>query len=93
MSKDEIRIKFKDTLIGISKRRKLPDNMISDAFTALCISVLQEPMMSSDAKYFLLTSMCSNLETMGYSTEDMNDFKDSLNAAIKTFMTVNNFMG
>jgi len=72
----------------------LPEKMMSDAFIALSLSLLQESFMSSDTKLFILQNMLDNLKQTGkYTEKEMDNFKDCMNQVIKMFMTTNSFMG
>jgi hypothetical protein len=71
----------------------LPDGMLNDAFTALCLSILGEFFMSGDTKYFIFQGMLSNLEKKGYSEEDMNKFKEATQRIFDTYHKPNGFMG
>lgn len=71
----------------------LPEKIIKDAFVSLALSVLKEPMMTSDTKFFIFNGMFSNLKKMGYSDEDIEKFGAGIEKAKKAFMTVNSFMG
>ncbi|MBK7362701.1 MAG: hypothetical protein IPJ01_10435 [Micavibrio sp.] len=71
----------------------LPDGMINDAFTALCLSILGEFFMSGDTKYLIFQGMLSNLKEKGYSEEDMNKFKDATKRIFDTYHKPNGFMG
>lgn len=72
---------------------KIPDSMINDAFTALCLSILGEFFMSGDAKYFIFQGMLSNLEKKGYSKEEMDNFKEATKRIFDTYHKPNGFMG
>lgn len=71
----------------------IPDEMFKDAFAALTISILKEFMMSSDSKYFLFQGMLYNLEKMGYTKEEMENFTSCMDVAFKKFHKPNDFMG
>jgi hypothetical protein len=71
----------------------LPDGMINDAFTALCLSILGEFFMSGTTKYFIFQGMLDNLEKKGYSKEDMNKFKEATQRIFDTYHKPNSFMG
>lgn len=74
-------------------KSNLPTNMTSDAFTALCVSILQEFFMSTDAKTMIFEGMLYNLKTMGYTEIEMDKFRERVNQAIITFHKPNSFMG
>lgn len=74
-------------------KKKIPDKMMRDAFMALSVSIFQEFFLSSDTKFFLFNGMKVNLQEMGYSDEEMKDFVDAFNEAVKQFNQKNSFMG
>jgi len=74
--------------------KNLPEHLLSDAFVALLLSILREPLLSSDSKYFIIQGMYSQLENMGYENKgELETFSNSLVEMINTFTTKNSFMG
>lgn len=78
-----------DSFRGIN----IPQKMMSDAFAALSVSILQEFFMSGDTKYMVFQGMISNLEKMGYSENDIEEFRTATNTAFEKFHNPNSFMG
>lgn len=90
----EIKEKISDKIeILKTTTAQVPDKMMKDAFIGLSVAMFQEFFMSSDLKYLLFSAMLSNLEKMGYTPEEMNTFKSSLNESIQKFNQRNDFMG
>lgn len=71
----------------------LPEGMMRDCFVALTMSIMGEYFISGDTKYFIFHGMIGNLEKMGYSTDEIEKFKDIVNKLLATFHKKNDFMG
>lgn len=80
-------------IINSWKNSGFPDHMMKDAFAALSLAILGEFWLSGDTKALIFYAMIGNLEKMGYSEEELNNFKEAVNKAYKTFHKPNSFMG
>lgn len=80
---------IKDNIVKLD----IPDSMINDAFTALCLSILGDFFLSGDTKYLIFHGMLSKLEEKGYSKEDMKKFKEATQIIFDTYHKPNGFMG
>jgi superfamily I DNA/RNA helicase len=85
------KLSVKDQIDGWNNA--IPEHMLKDAFAALSLAILQEFMMSSDAKTMIFHSMIYNLQKMGHHPDDIEKFKVGMNAAYKKFHKPNSFMG
>lgn len=83
----------KENQIDIWRGINIPDSMIKDAFPALALALLQEFMMSTDTKHMIFFGMIHNLKQMGYSEEELNEFRKAISECFKKFHKPNGFMG
>jgi hypothetical protein len=51
----------KSKIQSVLRECNIPEHMLNDAFCALLISLVRQPLMSSDCKYFVIQSMYDNL--------------------------------
>ncbi len=63
------------------------------AYISLFMSMMDQFMMSSDTKYFILLDAKSKLEEFGYSEEDVNIFMKKILDITKENIKINDFMG
>jgi len=65
-----------------------------DAFMALSLALLQDMWTTSDSKVLLFMASMSNLEKMGYSKEDIEEYRKGVNNIVSSkLMHKNDFMG
>jgi len=83
----------KDNGIEVWRGINIPENMVKDAFPALALAILQEYFLSGDTKKFMFYGMLSNLKKMGYSENEIEDFKKGVNECFAKFHKPNGFMG
>lgn len=83
----------KDNGIEVWRGINVPENMVKDAFPALALAILQEYFLSGDTKKFMFYGMLSNLEKMGYSKNEVEEFKKGVNECFAKFHKPNGFMG
>jgi len=83
----------KDNGIEVWRGINIPECMIKDAFPALALAILQEYFLSGDTKKMMFYGMLSNLEKMGYSENECEEFKGAINDCFKKFHKPNGFMG
>lgn len=96
--KDKDKVKIIEKNDKVSKRKtflKFPDGgvTVEDAFMALMLVNLRDPLQSSDTKFLAIIQTLGVLEQMGYTEDQIRDFKKRLIVCMNKFMTVNSFMG
>ena len=63
------------------------------AYFSLITSILKQPFVSSDSKYFIIQGAYTELKKIGYSQEDIEDFANKVSLFAKENIIINDFMG
>ena len=73
--------------------RILNDKIMADCFIAMTLSMMEQFMMSSTLKYFIIQGMYTNLRDKGYSEEDMKKIENAMLKIAASYNQTNSFMG
>ena len=91
----EVKVLGKEIILKpIDFKVNVSNQLCRDAFFALTMSIFEEWFLSSDTKYLIFSNMVAKLKESGfYSKEELNEFIEKFNEAMKKFNTSNSFMG
>lgn len=73
--------------------QSVPDKVTRIAFLSLLTTLVQEPFMSSDMKFLVISSMVNKVEKFNFTDEEIKNFKTATKEIVNSFMTTNQFMG
>ena len=78
---------------GEQGKRILSDKVMADCFIAMTLSMMEEFMMTSTRKYFIIQGMYSNLKRIGYSEVEMEKIENFMMKIAASYNQTNSFMG
>ena len=79
--------------IGPQGEENISDQVFQDCFIALTLSMLQQSLLSSDHKFFIIQGMYENLKEKGYNEKQMEWIENAMKKIVSRFNIKNDFVG